>query len=177
MSLTKTKITTNELLEKMESAEKVLVYEYYDGLQISFDGINYQYLIETEEYVPHQYEIFEAAKDLNSLKEFEYTSRFPSELYYDSLTVNENLKTLHLSHMENIHDIKQLGNVENLHLNSFELKWLKFLPKTLKKIEISSLELESEEENNILIEHLKKNNIEYYFDDYGNWIPGEKHLV
>jgi hypothetical protein len=166
-----TKITTNELLEKMESAEKVLVYEYYDGLRISFGGETYQYLIETEEYVPQQYEIFETIKDLEGLKEFEYTSRFPSELYYDSLTVNENLKTLHLSHMENIYDIKQLGKIENLHLDGFKIKWLNFLPKTLKKIEVSSLDVESEEENNIVIEYFRSHDIEYYFDDYCDWMP------
>lgn len=165
-------ITTNEFLKKMERAEKVLVYEYYNGIQISFGTTNYKYLIETNEYEPHQYEIFDMLKNLDGLKEFGYTSRFPSELYYDLLTVNENLKTLHLSHMENISDPKQLGNVKNLYLARFKAEWLNLLPKTMKKIEISSLDVESEEENRLVVEYFKSNNVDYYIDDYaGEWMP------
>ena len=167
------KITTNEFLKKMESTEKVLIYEYYNGMQISFGSTtNYKYLIETDEYFLHQYEIFRMVKDLKGLKEFGYTSRFPSELYYDSLAVNENLKTLHLSHMENISDVSKLGNVKNLYLARFKAEWLNLLPKTMKKIEISSLDVESEEENRLVVEYFKSNNVDYYIDDYGGeWMP------
>lgn len=166
------KITTNDFLSKLENAEKVLVYEYYDGLQIALDSTDYEYLIETDEYVPLQYEIFEMVKNLHGLKEFGYTSRFPSELYYDSLAVNENLKTLHLSHMENISDPKQLGSIKNLYLARFKIEWLNLLPKTMKKIEISSLDVESEEENRLVVEYFKSNNVDYYIDDYGGeWMP------
>jgi len=171
MSLIKIKITSNDFLSKLENADKALVYEYYDGLHIALDNDDYKYLIETKDYVPLQYEIFEMIKDLDGLKEFGYTSRFPSELYYDSLTVNENLKTLHLSHMENISDAKQLGNVESLYVASFNVRWLNLLPKTLKKIEVSSLEVESEEEHRVVVKYFDDNKIDYYFDDYGNWMP------
>jgi hypothetical protein len=166
------KITNNDFLKRMESAEIVLVYEYYNGLQISFGDSNCRYLIETDEYVPHQYEIFEMVKDLEGLKEFGYTSRFKSELYYDSLTVNKNLKTLHLSHMKDM-ELKQLGNIQNLCLDTFRVTWLNLLPKTLKIIEISSLDVESKEDYNIIIEYFDLHNIDYYFDDYSNWTPEE----
>jgi len=171
--MTVTKITTNDFLSKMESSDIVLIYEYYDGLQISFGNSNCRYLIEieTDKYASHQYEIFEMVKDLEGLKEFGYTSRFKSELYYDSLFVNENLKSLHLSHMKNIGDVKQLGNIMNLCIDDFNVKWLNLLPKTLKIIEISSLYVENEEEYNMIIEYFNEHNIDYYFDDYSNWIP------
>ena len=169
--MTVTKITNNEFLTRMETSEIVLVKEYCDGLQISFGDSNNLYLIETDEYVPHQYEIFDMVKDLEGLEEFGYTSKFTTELYYDSLTVNKNLKTLHLSHMENIYDIKQLGNIKNLCLTDFNIKWLNLLPKTLKIIEISNLNVESEEEYNMIIEYFDTHNIDYYFDDYSNWAP------
>ena len=166
-----TKITNNEFLKRMETEPIVLVKEVQYGLQISFGNSNYHYSIETDEYVPHQFEIFEMVKGLEGLKEFGYTSKFTSELYYDSLFVNKNLKTLQLSHMENIDDIKQLGNIENLCLDAFNIKWLNLLPKTLKIIEISTLDIESEEEYNRIIEYFNEHNIDYYFDDYSNWTP------
>ena len=169
------KIASNDFFSKLKNAKKALVYEYYDGLHIALDSANYEYLIETKDHAPIQYEIFEMIKDLEGLKEFGYTSRFPYELYYDSLMVNENLKTLHLSHMEKISDAKQLGSVENLYLARFNVMWLNLLPKTLKKIEVSSLEVESEEENRVVIKYFDDNKIDYYFDDYGGyWMPMKK---
>jgi len=164
-------ITEEEFFKRMESAEIVLVKEVDDGLKVSFGKTNCWYLFETDKYVPHQFDIFEMVKDLEGLNEFEYTSKFTSELYYDSLIVNPNLKTLLLSHMENIENVKQLGNIKNLCLGSFKVAWLNLLPKTLKIIEISSLELESEEDYNMIIEYFESHNIDYYFDDYSGWIP------
>ena len=169
-----TKITNNEFLSMMESAEIVLVKEEYNGIEISFGNSNNQFLIETDEYVPHQFEIFEMVKELEGLKEFEYTSKNTSELYYDSLTVNPNLETLILSHMENIGDIKQLGNIKNLCLGTFKVAWLNLLPKTLKIIEISNLEVENEEEYNMIIEYFNDHNIDYLFEDYSNWKPSKE---
>ena len=171
--MSKHKITKNEFLTRMESAEIVLVKEKKDGLQVSFGNSNCWYLIETDEYVPCQFEIFEMVKDLEGLKEFEYTSKFTSELYYDSLIVNPNLETLLLSHMENIDDVKQLGNIKNLCIGTFKVAWLNLLPKTLKNIEISSLEVKSEEEYNMIVEYFDDHNIEYLFEDYSEWRPVE----
>ncbi len=165
------KITEEEFFKKMESANIVLVHEEYDGLKVSFGDTNCWYLFETDKYVSHQFDIFEMVKDLEGLKEFEYTSKFTSELYYDSLVVNPNLETLLLSHMENIEDIKQLGNIKNLCLGTFKAGWLNLLPKTLKIIEISNLDVENEEEYNMIIEYFNDHNIDYLFEYYSNWKP------
>jgi hypothetical protein len=73
--------------------------------------------------------------------------------------------------MKGITDVKQLGNIDELYLNEFELDSLNFLPKTLKIIYIASLNAESEEDYNTIIEYFSQNNIEYYFDDYSDWHP------
>jgi len=164
-------ITKNDFLTRMETADTVLVKEIDEGLQVSFGDTNRWYLIETDEYVPHQFEIFEMVKDLEDLEEFEYTSKFTSELYYDSLLVNPNLETLLLSHMENIEDVKQLGNIKNLCLGTFKVAWLNLLPKTLEMIEISELELENAEDYNMIVHYFESNNIDYYVDDYSGWVP------
>lgn len=168
------KITEEEFLKRIESANIVLVHEEYNGLKVSFGDTNSWYLFKTNKCVYHQFEIFEMVKELEGLKEFEYTSKITSELYYDSLTVNPNLETLILSHMENIGDIKQLGNIKNLCLGTFKVEWLNLLPKTLKIIEISNLEVENEEEYNMIIEYFNDHNIDYLFENYSNWKPSEE---
>jgi len=183
-----TKINIQDFLSMIESAEKVHVYEYYDGLKISFDTIlhmgrwkiasAFEHLIEWRG--GEQDMIFQKIETLQNLKEFEYTSRF-SDTRYDSLNVNEMLKTLHIRHMKGITDVKQLGNIDELYLADFgfrhegsgeeELESLKCLPKTLKIVYIASLNVESEEDYNKIIEYFSENNIEYYFDDYCDWCP------
>lgn len=183
-----TKITIQDFLSIIESAEKVHVYEYYEGLKISFDTIlhmerwkiatAFDHLIEWKG--GEQYLIFQKIEALQNLKEFDYTSRF-SDTRYDSLNVNEMLKTLHIRHMKGITDVKQLGNIDELYLAEFgfhhevsgeeEVESLSCLPKTLKYIYIASLNVESEEEYNKIIEYFSQNNIDYYFDDYSDWYP------
>lgn len=182
-----TKISIQDFLSMIESVEKVHVYEYYDGLNISFDTILYErwkiaasstHLIEWRG--GEQDMIFQKIETLQNLKEFDYTSRF-RDTRYDSLNANEMIKTLHIRHMKGIADVKQLGNIDELYLAEFgfhheasgeeELESLNCLPKTLKYIYIASLNVESEEEYNKIIEYFSQNNIDYYFDDYGDWRP------
>jgi hypothetical protein len=186
MSLTN--ISIQDFLSMIESAEKVHVYEYYDGLNISFDTIlymgrwkiaaKYDHLIEWKG--GEQDLIFQKIETLQNLKEFDYTSRF-SDTWYQSLNVNKSLKTLHIRSMKGIEDVKQLGNIDELYLVEFgflhqasgeeKLESLKYLPKTLKIIYISSLHVESKEEYYTIIEYFSQNNIDYYFDDYADWSP------
>ena len=173
-----TKINIQEFLSMIESAEKVHVYEYYDGLNISFDTILHMGIWKIAAAFDHLIElqggeqdlIFEKIETLQNLKEFDFTSRF-SEIRYDSLNVNEMLKTLHIRHMKGISDIKQLGNIDELYLDEFELESLEFLPKTLQTMYISSLNVESEEDYDKIIEYFSQNNIDYHFDDYCDWYP------
>ena len=183
-----TKITIQDFLSIIESAEKVHVYEYYEGLKISFDTILHMERWKIAAAFDHLIEwkggeqdlIFQKIEGLQNLKEFEYTSRF-SDTRYDSLNVNEMLKTLNIRHMKGIADVKQLGNIDELYLAEFgfhhevsgeeEVESLSCLPKTLKYIYIASLNVESEEEYNKIIEYFSQNNIDYYFDDYSDWYP------
>lgn len=166
-------ITIDEFLVKMESSLSVSVYEYYDGLQISIDSENFGYLLETEDYLPKQLQIFKKLETLGNLVRFEYTSRFPTEIDYETLLVPKNLKNLTISHMKKISDVTQLGNIEYLCLqgNSCEIKFLNLLPKTLKKIDIMSLEVQNQEDYDEIIEYFNTHNISYYIDDYSNYSP------
>lgn len=156
----------------MESAEIALVKEEYNGIVISFGNSNNQFLIETDEYVPHQIEIFEMVKDLEDLKEFRYTSKFETELYYDSLVVNKNLRTLHITDMDTIDNAKQLGNIENLRLDTFySIRSLKLLPESLKNIKIYNLNVGNEEEYNTIVGYFDDHNIKYSFENYYCWSP------
>jgi len=166
------KITIDKFLVIMETAINVLIYEYYDGLQISIDDEKVEYLIETEEYRSEQFQIFEKLKTLQTLVEFKYTTRFGTEIEYETLQVPGSLKRLSISHMEKIKDVKQLGNIEYLYLEDiagFKVNWLNLLPKTLKKIDISSLDIENQDEFNKIIEYFNAHDIEYYIDDYCNY--------
>ena len=167
-------ITIDNFLERMKNAQIVLIYEYYNGLEVSIDDDKVEYLIKTEEYRKEQYQIFEEIKRLKSLREFKYTSRFDTELDYETLSVPSNLFRLTISHMEKISDMKQLGNIEELYLEGnagFNVTWLNLLPKTLRKIEISSLEVESQEEYDKIIGYFNVHKIKYYIDDYCNYTP------
>jgi len=167
-------ITMSEFLKNMERFHTILVYEYYYGLEITVDDEKIEYLIKTEVYTKEQSQIFKKIKELKGLVDFKYTSRFDTELDYETLSVPSNLYRLTISHMEKISDVKQLGNIEELYLEGnagFNVTWLNLLPKTLRKIEISSLEVESQEEYDKIIEYFNVHNIKYYIDDYCNYTP------
>jgi len=173
MSINET-ITIDNFLERIKNAQIVLIYEYYNGLEVSIDDDKVEYLIKTEEYRKEQYQIFEEIKSIKSLTEFKYTSRFDTELDYETLSVPSNLCRLTISHMEKISDVKQLGNIEALYLEgnaSFNVMWLNLLPKTLREIEISSLEVENQEEYDKIIEYFNVHKIKYYIDNYCNYTP------
>ncbi len=171
-------ITIDEFLVKMESSLSVSVYEYYDGLQILIDSENFGYLLETKDYLLEQLQIFKKLETLENLVRFEYTSRFPTEINYETLLVPKNLKNLTISHMKKISDVTQLGNIEYLCLecNSYEIKFLNLLPKTLKKIDIMILEVGNQEEYNEIIEYFNTNNIRYYIDDYSDYAPENEQV-
>jgi hypothetical protein len=167
-------ITIDNFLARLKSAQIVLLYEYYNGLEVSIDDDKVEYLIQTEEFIDEKSQIFEEIKDLKSLTEFKYTSRFATELDYETLSVPSNLRRLTISHMEKIRDVKQLGNIEELYLEGnagFNVEWLNLIPKTLRNIEISSLEVENQEDYHKIIEYFNVHKIKYYIDDYCNYTP------
>lgn len=167
-------LNIDELLDRMNKCESLDIYEYYDGYHISFDDVE-KFLLKFDENEDVQSKIFGKLNKLEKLKIFKYTTRFPSEMDYKQLQVNENLKNLHISHMENIGNVKQLGNIEFLFIErsggGFNCKCLELLPNSLKKIDIMSLDIESKEEYDKVVEYFSSRNIEYYFDDFSNWYP------
>ena len=164
-------ISIDKLLKMMEKCEDLWFYEYYDGLQIGMDGVSYLIPDDGEYLLDYQNKIFEKMQSLDNLISFGYTSRFASETDYSELFVNNNLIKLRIIHMRGINTPSQLGNIKELETHEFESVDIEKLPKSLEKIEISSLEVEDEDEYNEVIKYFEDNNIKYYIVDYSAYMP------
>ena len=167
-------ISIDKLLKMMKKCENLWCYEYYDGLQIRIDGFFYLIPDDGEYFSEYQDKIFEKIQSLDNLISFDYTSRFSGETEYTDLFVNENLRRLKISHMNGINSRSQLGNIKELEIREFISGDIEKLPKSLEKIEISSLFVETEDEYNEVIKYFEDNNIKYYIDDCADYRPAEE---
>ena len=64
-----------------------------------------------------------------------------------------------------------MGNIKELETRNFIVGDIKKLPKTLGKIFIISLHVETEDEYNEIIKYFEDNNIKYDIDDYADYGP------
>jgi hypothetical protein len=97
----------NYFLEILPNIEKLKIYEYYDGLEISYklilqEEIQHMLILQEEIEILSFPNIFDYLENANNLVEFNYQSRFASELNLKNAKTTLKLKTLIVNTIQDI---------------------------------------------------------------------------
>lgn len=182
------------MMELLQSCKVVNVYEYYDGVHMSVDGVSFLLTTEDEN---NMYLVFNSTQEyfstnlpsMNYLEEFVYTSRFYDETDYSSFTnAPQQLRKLQISTCTGLNNTF-IQNLTHLHLDYFSFEIRVLFPNTLTELRITTLAIMDLSDLQTFLEQLSNLNsfqlltIEEVDDDensrdlFDQYLPGKWRIL